>query len=312
MTSIIKSNKNKGKPSTHWHNQHEQSAGIIRLEILWRIYKIFGLRTIKLILYPVSFFIALFARTPRHASYQYRQILNAYQSRHNLPITRFSSFAHIRTFAYSLIDKLSANCDKKTPLKFTHEPNNDYQDFKKILAENHGAFLICSHLGNIEALCAISDARTKTMHAFMQVTQTQTFHKFMTNKSVNRHTILHPTENIDISVAGTMYDNLCQGDLVMMAGDRTSATAPHKTIPTELLGTPCHLPLGVFKFARGMSHPVFAIALLNTGGCNYKLYLKRLDTNTTTTMASQYTDFLNDLLVRYPKQWFNFYKYFQN
>ena len=294
----------------NWYQQQEQSAGSFRLEILWFVYKAFGIRALKLLLFPVSFIITLFAKPARIASKQYRTVLNKYAQKHNLSEYNFTSFKHIRAFANTLVDKLSANCDSKTRIKITIKTQQDWKNFESIINKNKGVFLICSHLGNIEALSAIPQSQTKNMHAFMQVGQSKTFHRFMMKHNKNQNTVLHPTEEIDISIAGTMYDNLCRGNLVMMAGDRVSATTPSKTIPATLLDCECCLPVGVFKFARSMSHPVFAISLINTGLTTYELHLKELDTTTIKSMAQEYIRFIEPLILRHPTQWFNFYNYF--
>lgn len=293
-----------------WYEQHEQSAGTYRLELLWYIYRIMGVRVLKLILYPICFFITIFAGPARRASTQYRKILNAYQRAHNMHVTRFSSFTHIRMFANSLVDKISANCDTRPRIKITPERDSDWIAFEKHLNENRGVFLICSHLGNINAMAALSPDSPRTMHAFMQTGHTNTFNKFMSRHSTNTTTRLYSTENIDIGIAGQMYDNMTSGDMVMIAGDRISAQSPSRTVPIKFLGHDCALPIGTFKFARMMDHPVFSIAVMNTGGQNYKIYVRQLPTTDTDSLIQNYIDFLQDLTLRYPRQWFNFYGFF--
>lgn len=310
MKRIIKPNNNKGKTTDNWYQIHEQGAGTFRLELLWYVYRILGVRILKLVLYPVAFFITIFARPARRASREYRQILNTYQRAHNMHVTRFSSFTHIRMFANSLADKMTANCDTRPKLKFTHDQTPDWDEFMGYLGQNHGIFLICSHLGNVHTLPGFSQDTAKTMHAFMQIGHTGTFNKFMQRHSKNRNTKIYATENIDIGIAGQMYDNLTSGDMVMIAGDRISAQSPSRTVPIKFLGHDCALPIGTFKFARMMDHPVFSIAVMNTGGQNYKIYVRQLPTTDTDSLIQNYIDFLQCLTLRYPRQWFNFYGFF--
>ena len=295
-----------------WYQVREQSVGKWRLELLWYVYKIFGIRFLKIIIYPVIVIISFFAKPAVRASKKYRKILNTYQKQHNIAPTRFSPVSHIYAFACAVIDKMSASCDKKTKIKFSVDENADWNEFQTLLTNNQGVFLICSHLGNIEALSAYSPGTQKTMHAFMQITQNSIFHKFMMRHNIAKNTVLYPTEKINLSTATEMFEHLKRGDLVMMAGDRTSPNSPTRYETVQFLGTNCQLPIGTFKFARAESVPVFAICLMNMGRENYKIYVKKLSTQSTKQMIEEYSVFLENLVLLYPKQWFNFFDFFEN
>ncbi len=99
-----------------------------------------------------------------------------------------------------------------------------------------------------------------------------------------------------------MYDNLQNGDLVMMAGDRTSPNTPSRFENISFLGKNCRFPIGTFKFARAQSHPMFAICVMNVGGEKYDIYVKEI--------IGEYARFLEKLVLIYPKQWFNFFDFF--
>lgn len=295
-----------------WYQMREQSVGKWRLELLWWIYKIFGIRFLKLVIYPVILIVAIFAKPAVIASKKYRKILNTYQKKHHIAPTRFSSVSHIYAFACAMVDKMSASCDRKPKIKFSINKNADWNEFQTLLANNQGVFLICSHLGNIEALAAYSHDAPKTMHAFMQITQNSVFHQFMTQHNVVKNTILYPTEHINISTATEMFEYLKRGDLVMMAGDRTSPKSPTRCETVRFLGVECQFPIGTFKFAHAESAPIFAICLMNVGGENYKIYVKKLGNESTRKTIIEYAKFLEKLILLYPKQWFNFFDFFEN
>ena len=295
----------------NWYNIQEQSAGKIRLELLWIVYKIFGIKFLKFILWFVCLFIVPFAKSARKASKKYTNILNSYELKNNLPQTKMSSLSHIYAFACAIMDKMSASCDKRKKIKFAIHKNSDWEQFQKYLATNTGVFLICSHLGNAEALSAFPDASHKKMHAFMQISQNSTFHQFMMRHKNSTNTTIYPTEDINIATAGAMYDNLQNGDLVMMAGDRTSATNPSKYETVSFLGVDCRFPIGTFKFAKSQSHPIFAICVMNLHGEKYGIYVRQIKSENIKEMVSEYARFLEKLVLIYPKQWFNFFDFFE-
>ena len=295
----------------NWYNVREQSAGKLRLEMLWIVYKIFGIKFLKTILWFVCLFITLFAKNARKSSKKYKKILHEYQYKHGIKKTKFSTLSHIYAFACAAMDKMVASCDRRKIIKFSVHENEDWDQFQKYISKNTGVFLICSHLGNIEALAALPDSTNKKMHAFMQVSQNGTFHKFMMRHNVATNTTIHPTEDIGITVAGEMYDNLVRGDLVMMAGDRTSPNAHTKYETVSFLEKTCKFPIGTFKFAKSLSHPIFAICVMNNVGEKYTIYVKEIKSPKTEEMIGEYADFLEKLVLKYPKQWFNFFDFFE-
>ena len=293
----------------NWYQIHERGAGSIRMELLWWVYRIFGIRVLKCIVSIITLFITIGARGARTVSKHYKKILNAYEYAHGHNLSKFSSVSHINAFADSVIDKMSAICDNKTTIKFAINQDNDWKSLETLLSMGQGAFFICSHLGNIEVLCAIPNAADKCMHAFMNTGQNPVFRRFIARHSNYKNTIIHPTDNIDISTASDMYDALCRGELVMMAGDRKSPSAPDKVIKVKLLGRECFLPMGVFRFARACGHPVFAIANMKIYARKYCVFVRKISTITPEQMAQEYTDFLENLILKYPKQWFNFFDF---
>lgn len=295
----------------NWYKVRERGAGRFRMEFLWWVYRTMGIRAVKFFVRIISWMIALGARPARVASAKYKKILNAYQKQKKLKQSHFSSFGHIGAFACSVVDKMSAICDKKTKIKFDINKDVDWHEFQNILSTRGGAFFICSHLGNIEALCAIPNAAGVRMHAFMNVGQNSIFRGFIERHANYTNTVIHPTEEVDVAMAGEMYDAVMRGELVMMAGDRLSPNSPDKIIKSKCLGAPCALPMGVFRFARVCDCPVFAIASMNTAGEKYRVFVKKLNTKDIKTMADEYAGFLENLILQYPKQWFNFFDFFE-
>ena len=293
-----------------WYQQHERGAGNFRLNILFWVYKIFGIRFTKFWARLVARIIGAGAKSAKQFSGEYRQILNEYQIANNIKPTVFSPAQHISFFADSLVDKMIAMCSGKNRIKFNIQNDTDWQEFQELINQKHGVFLVCSHVGNIEALAAFPDNANIKIHAFQQISQTGIFHEFISRHSVRKNTKIHAIEDMNVGTATEMFDCLSNGDLVMMAGDRISALNPEKTINAKILGNDCKLPIGVFKFAKAMSHPVFAVALLNTGPETYTLIVKKLDAQNVNNMATEFAKFLEQNILRAPIQWFNFYNFF--
>lgn len=219
-------------------------------------------------------------------------------------------------YAHSLADKMSAICDKKTPIKFQINKNKDWNRFQTNIKNGTGVFLISSHLGNIEAFCAFSspnkNIKPKKLHALMEVSQNSIFHKFIEDRNNNSSFSLYPTEQMDFQTIMSLYENLCNGDMILMAGDRVSAENSEKTIAGKLLDRNCLFPEGTFLFSKKMKHPTYAIVLPYIGNNTYKICVKEIDTSKNIeNIVKQYAKFIEKNLVKYPSQWYNFYSFFK-
>ena len=269
----------------------------------------FGISFLRFVVKIVAATITMFAPSVRAASKKYNAVLNEYEKNHNLKVTQMSVSGHVCSFATSVVDKMSAICDTKTPLKFTVENDEECEKLKTAL--NHGGvFFICSHFGNIETLSAMPGGQDKKMNAFMNIQSNQVFRDFMSRHAKYTNTTIYPTENIGVASAGEMFDALQRGELVMMAGDRVSPTTPDKVINVKILDKDCALPMGVFRFARACDAPVFAIVNVKTGRNMYRAFVKQLNTKTIDKMAIGYAEFLERMILLYPEQWFNFFDFF--
>ena len=298
----------------NWYEIKEQSTGNIRLHFLWFIYKIFKRKGLKFALKIILPFITFFARPAKLAHKNYIKILNNYQKNNHLPTTKFSTLNQITSYAFSLVDKIDILCNKNSTVKLEIEEDTNWKEFISHLNNKKGVFLISSHLGNVEIFSQLPKQFPHypqiKLNALMQTNQSSTFFNFLSKKIINSNFTLYPTEELDFLNIMKLYENLEAGEIILMAGDRVSATNPSSTISTKLLDNNIYLPKGTFKFAQKFKHPTFAIFTTKEKN-TYKISLEKLETsNSTETMAQNYASILEKKLLKYPNQWYNFYNYF--
>lgn len=296
-----------------WYDQKEQSAGKLRLLFLWYIYKFFNLAILRIILVPIVFVIYIFSKNSKIASKNYQKVLNAYQAKHNIPLSRFTPFQHILGYANSLADKMSVLCDEKSPIKYEIAHNNDWKLFEKKLNSKKGVFLISSHLGNVEAFSGYAKYSKKKykLHALMETSQSSIFHQFIESHAQKYNFTLYSTDEMNFARIMCLYERVQAGDIILMAGDRVSAKNPEQYIYSTLLSKKCSFPRGTFRFAQKFNVPVFAIFLIKTKRNTYLISLKEIKVKTSLEeMINQYARCLEEMILRYPSQWYNFYSYF--
>ena len=297
-----------------WYSIKEQCAGKYRLLFLWYVYKVFRLKGLKIFLYPIVFVIYLASKNGRKASQTYRKVLYVYQTQHGIKPTKFSSFGHIFSYAFSFAEKMSALCDKKCPLRFEVEENEDWTSFQQDI--NKGLFLISSHLGNIEALPALPAyfkiKETPTVNALMEINQNSIFHQFIKEKTTNSRFCLLPADAFGFVEIMQLYEKISAGEIILMAADRVSSQNPKNTLSAQMLDKECSLPVGVFRFAKKMDHPTYTLLLLRTKKDAYRLFVQKIDLQKSTdNMAKQYLSFVQKHLLEYPEQWYNFFDFFK-
>lgn len=264
--------KTAAKPSD-WSKQKEKGATRLGMLIIWHIYRLFGKTVAKIVFLVPLAFIAPFCR-----GVGWRKIL---------------------AFAWSRIDIVDAVTLRKNTPTFTFSGDGGWRD--------GGAFLISSHLGSIEVLAALCDESKPHLHAFQQMTHDPIFTTFLTER-MNGFT-LHAVEDIGVETAVEMQDAIQSGSLVLMAGDRLSAgnattreQARGHNPKHSFLGKDLEWPKGVFRFAKLMESPIYAVIAVKTGWNAYEIKSCRLGDD----ILHDYVTFLETEVRRHPEQWFQF------
>lgn len=278
-----------------WYSQNEQSAGVIRMYLMWYIYRFLGKSAAKILFLPAWIFIYPFCRAGRKA-------LKKNAANAGVNINPFKSMLY---FAWSMLDKTDACTLKKNLPSITIEGDDGWT--------KGGAFLMSTHVGCIEVLPALQEKllldnlernRIK-VHAFQQLSHnsifTDLFLRFLDKDALS----LHAVEDINIATAVEMKDAIDRGEIVLMAADRVSATS-QKGFKTLFFGKECVFPKGVFKFAKLMECPVYAISAVKSGWNSYKVKSVRLEGD----ILKSYVAYLEKIIKSHPEQWYQFYEVF--
>lgn len=291
---------------TKWYQIKEQAAGKKRLFLTWKIYKIFGKKSVRALAFFITFFAFLNAKKARRCSKKYLKIVG-------IKPTFINQFRHFLEYSYSLVDRMevfSGNYD------FNKIVFNNKEDEK--LFEN-GLFVICSHLGNIDMMRAFLEKNpNRHVNVFLSAEQCKIFNNFIKQIEIENPVTTYPVEEIGIETPIEIKDKLKQGEIVFMAGDRTSKLSINSTV--KFLNHNVQFPIGTFKFAQLMECPVvFACALreeaFKQNSERYRVYMKQFVPATkkcAEQMQKEYIDFLENHIPLAPLQFFHFYDLFED
>lgn len=211
-----------------------------------------------------------------------------------------------------LIDKVAIGTGRKNQYIFEFE---NYTDFLDLLNSDTGVIMIGAHVGNWEIGVPFFDEYAKKINivmydneherikAILEKNQTaQTFKVIAVNKDNFNHVF-------EISKALNNKEYICfQGDRYINE---------EKVLESTLLNKKADFPLGPFLLASKMKTPVVFYFAMRESGMTYRFYFYLADLNYDSKEGSQillnqYTSILDDILHRYPEQWFNYYDFWKN
>ena len=302
--------------SSVWHEQREQCASLFWARFMWYSYAWFGKNFQKLIFVIGMPVIYLFSRQGRIALRKFYCVLSAHTGKNAKPTTP-RLFMHILGFAWGLMDKTDACTLRKNPPEMSVRDDDGWRSFRDAVNDGKGAFVLCSHVGTVGVLPSLPDAlsrnggsrmRVPKVNAFQQMGHDAVFMKVFMEHFDSSRLQLHAVEDIGVETAVAMKDAIGRGELVIMAGDRVSAGSK-LTLHHRFLGRDCVWPKGVYRFARLMDSPVFAVTCICTGWNRYEVHFAALGRDEP-EMLDGFVSFLERETVAYPSQWYQFYDFF--
>lgn len=256
----------------------ERGASPLGLETLWLFYRLFGLRVLHFFAKSVGFCVWLFSGDVRRRS------------------PRLAKVFH---FTCSLADKLVVMAQGRQLPRVVVRPSADAEEFLKAVAARKGVFILSSHIGTIEVLAALKGCTT-TFHAWMEFDRTGVFNAFYMRHAKRDRVVIHPISKFGPETVFLAGDALDRGECLVMAGDRGFG----RMMSVAFGASTIELPVGAFRFARALEHPVYFVACIAKGGINYEVIIKRLSTETLDALVSGYAAILRELTEQYPDQVF--------
>lgn len=295
-----------------WFEIKEQAAGKKRLILLWNIYKIFGKKTVKFIVFFVTLFAFIGAKKIRKYSQKYLKIATKNGN-------FLQAFKHFLNYSYGLVDKMEMFTDNYSFNDvFFADENMKNLLFKDIL-DKKGIYFLCSHLGNIDAIRTFfrsgEISENIKINLFLETNQCQIFKNFINSISCDNPITTYPVENVDITTSMEIKEKLDNGEILFIAGDRISAHNENATFVSDFLEHKMEFPIGAFKFALMLGAPIYFIACTLEKDNKYKIHLHKFEFSGSRkeklqTLENEYIAFLENLTKKYPLQFYHFYDFF--
>ncbi|MGX7655016.1 glycosyltransferase family 2 protein [Shewanella putrefaciens] len=306
--------------TTHWSGMKERGS-YWGIKLLAESYRIGGHWLCRAIMYPVICYFFLTGKVTREASLDFLRRVQTLEPQHpklNQPIDWRDSLNHFLAFGNAALDRIDAWCDR---IQLSQVDFPDRQVLADQLESGKGAVLLVSHLGNLELCRAISIHQRKVKVNVMVLTShAENFNKVL--KQLNPDSTLNLIQVTDLNPATSMLlqQKIEAGELLVIAGDRTSSNTQGRVIYAPFMGQDAAFPQGPFILAGLLDCPVFLMFCLREQG-RYRVHLEHFAETLKGPRAGRmdrlqqavnhYSERLEYFARREPLQWFNFFDFWR-
>ena len=306
------------KQSKHWAQLEERST-IWGMRFLLRIYLLFGRTVLQVFLYPIVIYYWLTNRSGRRASQSYLNRVAKFTPTSKLNGCLLCSYQHFISFANAIIDKLAAWSGALSSAEV------EYHGRKQMMAETkkgRGVVLLGSHLGNLE-VCRVIAYLDQGIHINVLV---HTKHAEKFNRLLNQYndkSRLHLIQVAEINAATSIFlnDKIDNGELVIIAADRTPVSQSQRVTKVDFLGAKALFPQGPFILASLLKCPVYTVFCLKQHGkhviyfdflSNVLKFPRKNREQAMQQTIQQYAERLQYYCLKEPLQWFNFFDFWRD
>ena len=304
----------------HWSRIGERGS-YWGIKFLATSYKIGGHWLCRAIMYPVICYFFLTGKTARAASLAFLQQVQKVDPKHPQlqgEINWRHSLKHFIAFGNAALDRIDAWCDR-IQLSQVDFPQREL--LASQLQRGQGAVLLVSHLGNLELCRAISIHQHKVKVNVMVLTENaENFNRVLKQLNPNSALNLIQVTELGPSTSMLLQQKIEQGELVVIAGDRTSSNSEGRVIYAPFMGKEAPFPQGPFILAGLLDCPVYLMFCIREQG-RYQVHLEHFADSLKGPRAGRmqrleqavkhYSTRLEHYARREPLQWFNFFDFWR-
>jgi predicted LPLAT superfamily acyltransferase len=313
-----------GSRPQHWSQVRESGSYWGMAFTLW-CYRVLGRRVLQVLLYPIIGYFFISNRQARMQSQRFLKRLYSYTQANNIdqaakrPPTQTDSFFHLMNFGQSMVDRFGALVGeiKRDKLFFEHR-----EELLRLAREGCGAVIMTSHLGSTEMMRSLLEQVPGVkMNVLVFTDHTARFNRLATNMAGASTIELIPIPSLDPGTAMLLKDKIDQGEFVVVASDRTSASSANRVTHSLFFGHKAPFPQGSFILGSLMECPVYLLFCVKEQNQHTVYFEKFADQielprkqrkERLQVYIDQYAQRLQYYCCKAPLQWFNFYDFWDD
>ncbi|MCR8710279.1 lysophospholipid acyltransferase family protein [Aliarcobacter butzleri] len=273
------------------------------IKLVFTLYKIFGYKFTYYLMYPVTFFYFIFASNVYKA-------LEIYYKQLNIPFTKKIYYNHLFMFAICMVDRFISKADC-TSYEFSYED----RDFIKSQVDN-GSILLLSHFGgwSVTNCKILSDNIINIVMKEVILSSIKKIENSINSPLKNINIIDQSLNPIEVSIK--IANAISNKEAIAFMADR--AVDKRFSEEFEFLGKKAPFNTNPFKVSYKTKTPIVVIFVINVGLQNYYIKSKEIkmdfdldENNAITNSLSEYVKSLEEVVKKYPSQWFNLYNFWE-
>jgi predicted LPLAT superfamily acyltransferase len=292
----------------NWSTQGER-GNIFALKLIAWIAMHLGRRVSRWVLIPVVAYFFLSSPQARSAS---RKFLSKIHGQASGPL---AVYRHLYVFAAVTLDRIYL-LNGRLDLFDIQILDGNSKAFDTA-SSGIGMFLMGAHMGSFESVRSIARHHPALkMVLLMYEENAQNIKQLL--KAIN------PDAQQDIIALGRpgamleVKEKLAQGALIGVLADRSFEDSGNTDV--NFLGTKAALPLGPFRMAAMLRHPVYFMVGIYQGGRKYNIHIEsimdfsdpKIDREQAAQLAmARYVELLEKYCRLAPYNWFNFFDFWQ-
>ncbi len=283
----------------------KQRGGSLGYKSILFIYSFIGYKRTKFFIWLVALFYALITPKEREASKDYYR-------RAGISYHFFYYVSHIYQFSLSIFDRFVGRID---PNMFEIERINTSSFFDK----DKSSILALSHMGNWANTFVAFKYENRTIHIAADdklKASILAYESSLEHNNSSSINVINLKEGLKASIE--IVKAIQAGEDVAIMVDRL--VDPSKYVEVQFLNSTTRFNRNPFEIAYNRNIDMIGISVIRTGDKKYKLIFSdpiKVDKSikkeeAIVIMADNYAKYLENILREYPKQWFNFYKFWES
>ncbi|GAA5215091.1 glycosyltransferase [Corallincola platygyrae] len=303
----------------HWSETSEKGA-VTAMMLLYRCYKVMGRKVFSALLRVVMFYYFGTSSEARRVSKLYWTRLKEFSPS---SVTASSGswlvYRHFVSFGEAMLDKLAV---WSGDIGIDDLDISGSVQLREALNKGQGAVLLTSHFGNTEVCRALGSKvpEIKKINALVFNEHAQKFAKVMKRVNPDADVNLIHLDQIGIDVAIRLKEMTDNGEVIVIAADRTPVGARQRVLSVPFLGVPASFSEGPFILASVLQCPTFMMFCARDGNrfdVGFEMLAEQVDLpraqRSTALQAymKRFSEALESWVVRYPEQWFNFFDFWR-
>lgn len=297
--------------NTKWEGKTKGS--LIGHRIFVFILNTFGLKISYFFLRFVSFYFFVFAKSTKTCLRYFREI----QGYKGIKVY-IATYQNYFLFGQILLDKVAMLSGVKT--NFTSEHEGQKENLLNLKDNGRGSILLSAHIGNWEIAGQMLDVTKTKFNILMYDNEAEKMKEYMSKVMIKKNFHVIPIRDGDMGHLVELHKAFANNELVVMHGDRFLPGAP--TIEKIFMGKKAKFPAGPFIMAAKFGVPIILVFGVKESKTHYHFFarkpieVKRARTKeeldkAVAEISDRYILELEQMLKRYPTQWFNFYDFWQ-